>query len=113
MPVNPKSLQNLKRGNWTKGHSGNPAGRPKKLPDIDQLLETVLSEEKDGKTAAEMILLRQRKMAMDGDQRAAEYLLDRAYGKPKQTADVNITERQKQIQSLFPTREEIEETDQP
>lgn len=108
--IHPNSLENLKKRN--KFQKGNKVGGRKKLPDIDGILEKVLSEESQGVTAAEMIIRKQRKMAMDGDQRAAEYLLDRAYGKPKQTADVNITERQKQIQSLFPTREEIEETDQ-
>ena len=87
--VHENSLANLKKAKrFQKGWKG---GGRKKLPDIDQLLETVLSEEKDGKTAAEMILLRQRKMAMDGDQRAAEYLLDRAYGKPKQTETIEHT----------------------
>ena len=34
------------------GQSGNPNGRPKKLPELDKLLADVLGEEKDGLTAA-------------------------------------------------------------
>jgi hypothetical protein len=72
---------------FPKGKSGNPKGRPKgtgKLPALDKLLASVLSEEKDGQTAAEAILKALRKKAANGDIRAAETLFDRAYGKPKQ-----------------------------
>jgi hypothetical protein len=46
-----------------------------------------LGEEKDGKTAAEAILMALRAKAAKGDVRAAEVLLDRAYGKAKQFID--------------------------
>jgi len=59
----------------------NKNGRPKKLPELDTLLADILSEEKDGKTAAEVILMALRAKATKGDIRAAEVLLDRAYGK--------------------------------
>lgn len=70
---------------FKEGQSGNPAGRPKKLPEINRLLANVLGEEKDGITAADAILKKLRQMATQGNLRAAEILLDRAYGKPKQT----------------------------
>lgn len=69
---------------FPKGKSGNPNGRPKKLPEIDKLLADVLGEEKDGVTAADAILRKLRAMAASGNIRAAEILLDRAYGKAKQ-----------------------------
>jgi len=77
----------LKSGNDYKG------GRPKKLPELRELLANVLGDEKDGKTAAEAILMALRAKATKGDVRAAELLLDRAYGKPKQDIDIeaNIT----------------------
>lgn len=75
-------LQNLKP--FKPGQSGNPKGRPKKIPALDDLLAEVLSEEKDGKTAAQVILMALRAKAAKGDVRAAEVLLERAYGKPKQ-----------------------------
>jgi hypothetical protein len=74
---------------WKKGQSGNPAGRPKKLPELRELLANVLGDEKDGKTAAEAILMALRAKAAKGDVRAAELLLDRAYGKPKQDVDLS------------------------
>lgn len=73
------------------GESGNPNGRPKKMPEIDALLSDILNEEKDGLNAAMAILLAIRNKAFKGDIRAAEMLLDRAYGKPKQYVDSSVT----------------------
>jgi hypothetical protein len=66
------------------GETGNPKGRPKKLPELDKLLADVLGEEKDGTSAAEAILKALRAKATKGDVRAAELILNRAYGKPKE-----------------------------
>ena len=76
---------------FKKGQSGNPNGRPKKLPELDKLLADVLGEEKDGVSAADAILRKLRAMAASGNIRAAEILLDRAYGKAKQTVDMAVT----------------------
>ena len=62
----------------------NTNGRPPKLPELDKLLDLVLGEEKDNTTAMETILKALRLKAAKGDVRAAEILLERAYGKPKQ-----------------------------
>ena len=78
---------------FKKGQSGNPNGRPKKLPELDKLLADVLGEEKDGITAGEAILKALRAKASKGDVRAAEVLLDRAYGKAKQTMDVSVSKK--------------------
>lgn len=67
-----------------KGQVLNPKGRPKKLPKLDELLAEVMGEEKDGITAAQAILAVLRAKATKGDIKAAELLLDRAYGKAKQ-----------------------------
>lgn len=80
--------------NGGKLKSGNTknVGRPRKLPDLQELLAEVLGQEtKDGLTAGEEILRAMHARAKKGDVRAAELLLDRAYGKPKQTVDNNIT----------------------
>ena len=69
------------------GQSGNPNGRPKKLPRLDDLLSDIMGEEKDGMTAAEAILKRLRQMATQGNIKAAEMLLDRSYGKAKQPVE--------------------------
>jgi hypothetical protein len=68
---------------FKKGTTGNPKGRPKKIPELRELLANVLGDEKDGKSAAEAILMALRNKAIKGDVRAAELLLDRAYGKVK------------------------------
>lgn len=73
---------------FKKGQTGNPNGRPKKLPELDKLLADVLGEEKDGITAAEAILKALRAKATKGDIRAAEVLLERGYGKVKQGMDI-------------------------
>ena len=80
--------QNVEPYKWKKGQSGNPKGQPRKLPELRELLANVLGDEKDGKSAAEAILMALRAKATKGDVRAAELLLDRAYGKAKQDIDI-------------------------
>ncbi len=69
---------------FKKGQIGNPNGRPKKLPQLDKLLIDVLGSVDDDTSPAHDILLALEKKAKGGDVRAAEVLLDRAYGKAKQ-----------------------------
>ena len=76
---------------WKKGESGNPGGRPKKLPELSKLMADILGDEKNGLTTAERILKAIEAKALRGDIKAAEMLLDRGYGKPKQTQETNIT----------------------
>jgi hypothetical protein len=68
---------------FQKGKSGNPKGRPKIIPEINELLADVLSDEQNGIVAAKAILMSLRREAIKGDVRAAEVLLNRAYGKPE------------------------------
>jgi hypothetical protein len=80
--TNPQNLKPFK-----KGQSGNPKGRPQKLPAIDEVLSKVLNESgANGLIRAENIL---RKMVIkaETDVRAAEMILDRAYGKPRQQVE--------------------------
>jgi hypothetical protein len=74
---------------WPKGKSGNPKGRPKKLPRLDDLLVDILGESKDDVTAIEAILKVLRSKAAKGDLKAIEMLLDRYYGKPIQSINQN------------------------
>ena len=71
---------------FVKGKSGNPKGRPK-MPDIREAMIQLLADEKNGKTALDSILTRLKQMALDGNLKAAEMLLNRAYGQPKQQID--------------------------
>ena len=78
--ANPKgNPQNLKP--FPKGNNANPKGRPPVLPELKELMTRVLSEEKQGMTAAEAILRGQISKAVKGDTRAAEWLFDRGFGK--------------------------------
>jgi hypothetical protein len=65
----------------------NLDGRPK-LPDISQAIAGVLGEEKDGKTALDAVLMALRSKAVKGDVRAAELLMDRAFGKSRNHTDI-------------------------
>jgi hypothetical protein len=40
---------------WPKGQSGNPKGRPPKLPGLDLLLASVMGEEENGVSAAQTL----------------------------------------------------------
>lgn len=73
---------------FKKGQTGNPKGRPPKLPKLDELLASVMSEERNGLTAAEAVLRALIVKATKGDVRAAEVLLDRSFGKVRQVTDI-------------------------
>ena len=66
----------------------NRKGQPK-LPDLKELLAKVLGNTEQGKSGAEAILKAMEARAKRGDVRAAELLLDRAYGKPKQDIEMS------------------------
>ena len=72
----------------------NRKGQPRKLPSLDILLADVLGSEEEKRSDAEAIIRALLKKALNGDVRAAELLLDRAYGKviQKINADINIPE---------------------
>lgn len=99
------NIQNLKH--FVKGDDSrrNLKGAPPKLPALDELLARVLSEEQNGLSAMEAIIMMLRAKAAKGDLKAAEILLDRGYGKPKQSID-NRTELE--IKSIVKVVEIIE-----
>lgn len=59
------------------------------MPNLDEYLAEVLSEEKEGITGLMVILKALRAKASKGDVKAAALLLDRAFGKTTQTIDIN------------------------
>lgn len=88
--INKTSLENLKP--FEKGQSGNPKGRPKKLPDLDKLLGEVMGEDEEGNSEAKAIIENLIKIAKANkgsvSVRAGEVLLERGYGKAKQPVDM-------------------------
>lgn len=66
----------------------NIKGQPKKLPKLDVLLADILGSEEDKDSEAHAILSRLLQDAKNGNTKAAEILLDRAYGKSAQTLDL-------------------------
>jgi hypothetical protein len=83
--------QNIKGKGFDKHPENiNKAGRPKKLPDLDEIISKVLNEKCINKlTRAENIF---RKMAIkaETDVRAYEAIFDRSYGKVKISAGIEI-----------------------
>lgn len=91
MNKNPKR-ENLKPFKKGLDNRRNLKGAPPKLPALDELMAKVMGEMgESGITAMEAILKAQRAKAAKGDTRAAELLLDRAYGKPKTSMEIDHT----------------------
>ena len=72
---------------FRKGQSGNPKGRPK-LPDLKEAMARALGGDAEGQSYLDTILRALRDKAEGGDVRAAELLLNRAFGMAKQNVDV-------------------------
>lgn len=87
--------------------SGNTVGtgRPKKLPALDIIMANVLGVEKDGITAAEAIIMKLREQAAKGDIKAAQLLLDRAYGKAKQNIDITTQGEKVTVPTIIFTKD--------
>ena len=85
-----KGRADISKHGFKKGQSGNPNGRPKKLPEIDSLLAKVLGgdpNDPDAQSEAEEVLKAMLKAAKAGNVQAQTAILDRAYGKPKQAVE--------------------------
>lgn len=82
--MNDENLKPFKKG---EDDRRNLNGRPKKLPKLDELLADILGSEQDEDSEAHAILVTLVKQARNGNVKAAEILLDRAYGKSQQFID--------------------------
>ena len=75
---------------WRPGQSGNPKGRPP-MPDLRAVLQDALGRpRKDGRTELAAVVEALLTRAQAGDVRAAELLLERAFGRTPQRADVAV-----------------------
>jgi hypothetical protein len=80
-------------GQFAKGASGNPAGRPKSRT-LSEELRVRLEEKYPGQTLetyARMIAIALIDKAIEGDVAAIRECFDRTEGKPRQALDVDLT----------------------
>ena len=84
MPVNEKSLANLKP--FQPGQSGNPSGRPKNTLTgaYRKMLDKPFPGDPEGRTFAEVIAEAVGMKAARGDERAAKEIEDRVMGRARQ-----------------------------
>jgi hypothetical protein len=101
-----KREDNLKPA-WTKGESGNPAGRPKgaknrstiarRWLEVNQSLKNPLTGEQETMSQEDLMTLALIKKAREGDVTAYKALMDSGYGAPLQQIEQTNIE-----QPLFP-----------
>ena len=92
------AIPNEHIGQFKKGQSGNPAGKPKGVQHsktrILRLLELVqkkrnpITGEDEDFTVLELMDMQMIAKALKGDQKAYDVIVDRLEGKPKQTTDI-------------------------
>lgn len=92
---------------WSKGESGNPAGRPKGAKnrstvarqwlEVNQSLKNPLTGEQELMSQEDLMTLAIIKKAREGDVAAYKALMDSGYGSPLQQIEQTILE-----QPLFP-----------
>ena len=80
----------------------NKAGRPKRIPKLDELLtDVLLSKTEDGRTKARAIIDGLADRAINGDVRCAKVLFEYAYGLPKQTFVIENPEKLEQKKTVI------------
>lgn len=103
---NPENLKPFKKG---VDERRNLKGAPKKLPILNEILSELLTDEVNGISKVKAIFNSLIESAINGDVRAAELILDRSYGKAKQSIDLTET-KCFAIMNIDPL-EEIEDTE--
>ena len=88
-PGNPKIREVSKKTQFVSGDPRqNKKGRPHLLPNLTEILAEELGETKSGKTATQRIIAKVKDMAMKGNLRAGELLIERGYGRVIQGMDI-------------------------
>jgi hypothetical protein len=78
--------QRTPQGKFVKGQSGNPGGRPKLLSEVQELARAHTAENLEGL----MEIARNPKSPAQARVAARVAVLDRAWGKPGQSIDMNM-----------------------
>ena len=82
-------IPNEEIGQFKPGESGNPNGRPKKLPGLDKLLAEVLGDDlSEAKAILEALVIKAKR----GNVRAAQLIFNRAFGKETTPLTVDIND---------------------
>ena len=104
-PGNKNISETGKRFRWKKGQSGNPNGQPRKLPSLNEALTKVFGVTADDDISkVELILEAMYKQAIKkGNVQAANLILDRMHGKPKQSVEVSgVLQAREEVSKLMP-----------
>ena len=83
---------NKEKGQWKKGQSGNPEGRPPIVNELKSFLQGRLSEpdpQKPWKSSLEAISEKLFQMAQKGNLKAMELLFSHAFGKPSENRSLS------------------------
>lgn len=87
-----RNPQNIERHKFKPGQSGNPNGRPKKIPNLEKIIGEVLGDEDDPDSKIRKIVETLADRAIKrGDTRAVDILFDRLAGKAKQSISFEDT----------------------
>jgi len=104
-PGNPNIRDASKNTRWKKGQSGNPNGQPRKLPSLNAALTKVFGVTSDDDISKiELILEAMYKQAIKkGNVQAANLILDRMHGKPRQTVEISgELQAREEVSKLMP-----------
>jgi hypothetical protein len=104
-PKNGDSVRGDYATRWKPGQSGNPGGRPKRMPLTDVTREKLpqkIPDDPQGRTYAEAIVDKLIAMAIGGDIAAIRELHDRAEGKARQTIDLGSAALRDAYERLTP-----------
>lgn len=83
--ANPESLKPFKKGEDSRR---NLNGRPKKLPELKEIIADLLSKEKNGQSLIDGLMTVVVNKALKGDLKATQMLLDYYYGKATQRTEI-------------------------
>lgn len=94
--------ENLKPFQKGEDSRRNKNGRPKK-PNINELMDEILGEDKNNIAAAKAIVLAIRNKALKGDLPSAKWIFEYAYGLPKQKIENVVTDEDGNETPAMPT----------